>query len=40
MIISEMAFFLLVTGALILTVLAPVVLIGLFLKDYFSKSIW
>ncbi|PYE34584.1 hypothetical protein DFP83_102330 [Idiomarina fontislapidosi] len=40
MMISETALYLLVTGALLLTVLAPIVLIGLFLKDYFSKSIW
>ena len=35
MIISETAFYLLVTGALILTVLAPVVLIGFVFKRLF-----
>lgn len=40
MTLSATAFTLLISIALALTVLTPIILVVLFIKDYFSKSIW
>ena len=40
MLISELTFEWLISLALIMTCLAPVLLLGLFIKDFISKTIW
>jgi len=40
MLINELAFEWLVYLALVMTCVAPVLLLGLFIKDFISKTIW
>lgn len=40
MLISELAFEWLISLALVMTCAAPVLLLGLFIKDFISKTIW
>ncbi|MGM0524650.1 hypothetical protein [Idiomarina seosinensis] len=38
--IPELFFSVLIIAALVITCLTPVILLALFIKDYFSKTIW
>ncbi|PWW39413.1 hypothetical protein DFO83_103323 [Idiomarina loihiensis] len=40
MLINNLAFEWLILLALVMTCLAPVLLLGLFIKDFISKTIW